>query len=74
MNTLEISNIAAACGKNPYEDKKKILLLGYKNFSEITYYDQLKHFVHLEGVDKLSNVTICRNLNHLEINLTLKIA
>ena len=23
MNTLEISNIAAACGKNPYEDKKK---------------------------------------------------
>jgi hypothetical protein len=49
--------------------KKKILLLGYKNFSEITYYDQLKHFVHLEGVDKLSNVTICRNLNRLEINL-----
>jgi hypothetical protein len=27
MNTLEISNIAAACGKNPYEDRKKIMLL-----------------------------------------------
>jgi hypothetical protein len=27
MHTLEISNIAAACGKNPYEDRKKILLL-----------------------------------------------
>lgn len=27
MNFLEISNIAAACGKNPYEDKQKIMLL-----------------------------------------------
>jgi hypothetical protein len=27
MNYLEISNIAAACGKNPYEDKRKIMLL-----------------------------------------------
>jgi hypothetical protein len=27
MNVLEISNIAAACGKNPYEDKYKIMLL-----------------------------------------------
>ena len=27
MTTLEISNIAAACGKNPYENKQKITLL-----------------------------------------------
>ena len=27
MTTLEISNIAAACGKNPYENKQKIMLL-----------------------------------------------
>ena len=27
MNTIEISNVAAACGKNPYEDRKKIMLL-----------------------------------------------
>jgi len=27
MNYLEISNIAAACGKNPYEEKQKIILL-----------------------------------------------
>jgi hypothetical protein len=27
MNVIEISNIAAACGKNPYEDRQKIMLL-----------------------------------------------
>jgi hypothetical protein len=49
---------------------KKILLLGHKNFSDITYFDQLKHFVHLKDVEKLSNLIVCKNLKDLELNLT----
>jgi hypothetical protein len=44
MNTLEISNIAAACGKNPYEDRKKIMLLVLcKKYKEIYKSEFKKH-------------------------------
>jgi hypothetical protein len=52
MNTLEISNIAAACGKNPYEDRKKImLLLLCRKFKEI----YKKEFKSLGVIDYISD-------------------
>jgi hypothetical protein len=55
MNTLEISNIAVACGKNPYEDKKKIMLLVLcKKYKEV-YKNEFKKF----GIIKyISNDTL----------------
>jgi hypothetical protein len=52
MNTLEISNIAAACGKNPYEDKKKIILLILcKKYKEI-YKQEFKKFGIIEYISQ----------------------
>ena len=50
MNTLEISNIAGACGKNPYEDRKKIMLLVLcKKYREI-YKKEFKKFGVIEYI------------------------
>ena len=52
MNTLEISNIAAACGKNPYEDRKKIILLVLcKKYKKI-YKNEFKKFGVIQYISK----------------------
>ena len=86
MNTLEISNIAAACGKNPYEDKKKIMLLVLcKKYKEI-YKNEFKKFGIIEYIsnetptfdkeikelysEHKKNVTNPKNFNKIQIEIT----
>jgi len=86
MNTLEISNIATACGKNPYEDKKKIMLLVLcKKYKEI-YKNEFKKFGIIEYIsnetptfdkeikelysEHKKNVTNPKNFNKIQIEIT----
>lgn len=86
MNTLEISNIAAACGKNPYEDKKKIMLLVLcKKYKEI-YKNEFKKFGIIEYIsnetptfdkeikelysEHKKNVTNPKNFNKIQVEIT----
>ena len=44
---------------------KKTLLLGYKNNSETSYFDELNNYDHLKGVEYLNNIVVCRDLKNL---------
>jgi hypothetical protein len=52
MNTLEISNIAAACGKNPYENRQKIMLLLLCRKYKKIYKDVFKIIGVIEYISK----------------------
>ena len=52
MTTLEISNIAAACGKNPYENKQKIMLLLLCRKYKAVYKEIFKNLGVIEYISK----------------------
>lgn len=52
MSTLEISNIAAACGKNPYENKQKIILLLLCRKYKATYKEIFKNLGVIEYISQ----------------------
>ena len=41
------------------------MLLGYKNNSETSYFDELNNYDHLKGVEYLNNIVVCRDLKNL---------
>lgn len=45
---------------------KKTLLLGYQNNKNSSYINELKNYVHLENLNILNNIVICKNLNKFE--------
>lgn len=52
MTTLEISNISAACGKNPYENKQKIMLLILCRKYKAIYKEIFKNLGVIEYISK----------------------
>jgi hypothetical protein len=52
MTTLEISNIAAACGKNPYENKQKIILLLLCRKYKAIYAEMFKNLGVIEYISQ----------------------
>jgi len=52
MTTLEISNIAAACGKNPYENKQKIILLLLCRKYKAIYKEMFKNIGVIEYISE----------------------
>jgi hypothetical protein len=52
MTTLEISNIAAACGKNPYENKQKITLLLLCRKYKAIYTEMFKNLGVIEYISQ----------------------
>jgi hypothetical protein len=52
MTTLEISNIAAACGKNPYENKQKIMLLLLCRKYKAIYAEMFKNLGVIEYISQ----------------------
>jgi len=52
MTTLEISNIAAACGKNPYENKQKIILLLLCRKYKAIYKEMFKNLGVIEYISE----------------------
>jgi hypothetical protein len=52
MTTLEISNIAAACGKNPYENKQKITLLLLCRKYKAIYKEMFKNLGVIEYISQ----------------------
>ena len=57
---------------------KKILLLGHDSNSSTPYISELKHYEHLEGVQKLPNIIINKKLsdfmNNVKRTFKLKIS
>lgn len=45
---------------------KKTLLLGYKSNLNISYFNELENFVHLEKLEHLNNIIVCKNLDKFE--------
>jgi hypothetical protein len=44
---------------------KKTLLLGFSD-KKCSYQDELMNYVHLEKLEKLNNIEVCKNLNYIE--------
>lgn len=48
---------------------KKTLLLGFKDKKNFSYDDELKNFIHLDKLNKLHNLVVCKNLKNMNMDL-----